>query len=744
MSAASRRFSFVAVVAMLALVLAGLPALASASEAPASAGGAVAAPVVTRTAGITQLSDSEYLESDPGAVLYDSRTQAKPLKAQERRTISVLGGSPVAAPADATAAILNVTAVSPTASGWLALWPADKSQPATSTVNFVPGTPTPNLAVVQLTAGRQLAIKNGSAGTTHVLVSLRGWIRSNNGTSLPGTVTPTDATRVIDTRTTGPAIPAQGYRDVKVTGVGAPDGAGAALLDVVAVTPRSAGYLIAHPSDTARPTSTMLTYRVGSSRAALSLVRLSAAGTVRLWNMSSTPVHLVVDSFGWVAAGDASPTPMGTSALTPDRVLDTRETTGALSSGNGYTADVPLPAAPDAARGFVPSGAVLAITATRATRSGYLDVDVAGDTTSGLELHTPSVLNFAAGETVTNTTYVTVPPAGRLRVHAGTTGSVHVVVDLVGLVSHRGEFRGRVVKEADGSPLYPSAAGDQLGYGQNRFVAPTAPDGTYRWGYNARSPYSSAGSAACATAMTTPGTVAPRDTTYAVGCTGGTVTWAYVQHLMGAAIDVGDVAVPRSGTLTGVVTRPQGSSTTTGSVFLKRTDGGYFITVPVAANGTWKAAGLPVGDWVVTAGNVGSTLRGEIIDEIPVEGSMTLTALAAANAKSFTVTAGAVATADEAQLKAPGRLNWTIVDPDGNYADVRYTVRHESGFTISESGATVTQVSRLLRPGGYTVCATEGAVTVCNGGASSADTAPLLQVTSSNTDPGVSTTITLP
>jgi hypothetical protein len=60
------------------------------------------------------------------------------------------------------------------------------------------------------------------------------------------------------------------------------------------------------------------------------------------------------------------------------------------------------------------------------------------------------------------------------------------------------------------------------------------------------------------------------------------------------------------------------------------------------------------------------------------------------------------------------------------------------------SGATVTPWSILFRPGGYTVCATEGAVTRCNGGATSADTAPLLDVTSTNTNPGVSTTITLP
>ena len=241
-------------------------------------------------------------------------------------------GTPFPAPPDATAMILNITAVSPTSSGWLTVWPSDQSRPTASTLNFAPGTPTPNLAVVRLSASRLFKVMNGSGGSTHVLISFRGWVRDNGGVQRPGSVTPTDATRVIDTRQTGPAVPAHGYRDVKVTGVGAPDGASAALLDVIAVKPTRAGYLIAHPSDTARPTTTALTYRVGGDRAALSLMRLSTTGKVRVWNMSSGPVHLVIDSFGWVAAGDSSRTPAATAAITPVRVLDTRASAGALGA----------------------------------------------------------------------------------------------------------------------------------------------------------------------------------------------------------------------------------------------------------------------------------------------------------------------------------------------------------------------------------------------------------------------------
>ena len=100
-----------------------------------------------------------------------------------------------------------------------------------------------------------------------------------------------------------------------------------------------------------------------------------------------------------------------------------------------------------------------------------------------------------------------------------------------------------------------------------------------------------------------------------------------------------DALVPRVGTLSGVVTRPEGSTTTTGYVSLRRSDGWFTATAAVMPSGSWTAGGLPIGDWVVMAGNVGSTLRGETIDEIPVEGQPSVATVLAAGAKTFHVSA---------------------------------------------------------------------------------------------------------
>lgn len=751
MSAPSRR-TVAAVLGALALALPGLPAIASpGAVAPASL---VASPpaTTTRTGGATQLSDDPYEVAAGGAVLFDSRTGVgTPFAPSEQRTFGVATTDPATAlpvtpPADATAAILNVTAVSPTRTGWLSAWPSDTNKPVASTLNFAPGTPTANLAVVRLTAARKITIMNGSAGSTHVLVSLRGWVRSNGGVSRPGSVNPTTPQRVVDTRTTGLAVPAMGFRDVAVTGPrGAVRAAGGALLDIIAVGATRAGYLIAHPSDTVRPASTALTYRVGGDRAALSLVRLSATGTVRVWNMSSAPVHLVIDSFGWVAAGDGAASPMGTVALTPTRLLDTRTTTGgALDLGNDHFAEIPLPASPGADSGFTPSGAVLAVTATGSTRSGHLDLEVPRVYVDEPPFRTPSILNFGAGETVTNTTYVTFPATKTLRVHAATTGSVHVVIDLVGLVSQRGEYRGRVVNEADGTPLYPAAAGDQFAHLRSEYKTTNAPDGTYRWGYNL--PNLAAGwSSACATAMTAPASTTKPDPRYATGCIGGTANILRDNSFpdpFGAITDVGDVPVPRVGSLTGSVTLPDSATGSYPAVHLTRSDGKYDATLAAGTDGTWTAEQLPVGDWVVAAGDVGG-LVGETVDEIPRSvgaAGVAAAQVTAAGAKTFTVSPGASAATDPADLKVPGTLAYTLVDPDRVYTGISLSLRHESGYTMTFSAFAATGV-RTLRPGRYSLCATESGVTRCNGGGSDPATAPLLDLTSGAT---TSTTVTVP
>ena len=70
--------------------------------------------------------------------------------------------------------VLNVTAITPSMSGFLTLWPAGGARPRTSNLNFTPGQVVPNLVIAKVGTNGKVAIFN-SAGSTDVAVDLIGW-----------------------------------------------------------------------------------------------------------------------------------------------------------------------------------------------------------------------------------------------------------------------------------------------------------------------------------------------------------------------------------------------------------------------------------------------------------------------------------------------------------------------------------------------------------------------------------------
>ena len=744
MSAPSRPRTVAALVAAVVGALAlGLPGLPAAAASSAAAPVAAAAPdpgyTVEKTGGITALSVGDQVEST-GREVFDTRLPwtstgaARPLGAQGTLTVD-LTKQGLTVPADATGVILNVTAISPTRAGWLAVWPSDRSRPTASTLNFAPGTPTPNLAVVPVTATRKLTVLNGSSGSTHLRVTFSGWVRSNGGTQRPGALTPTNGTRIVDTRSAGPAVPAKGYRDITVAGHGVPSGAAAALLDVIAVKPTRAGYLVAHPADTARPTATTLTYRVGGDRAALSLVRLAATGKVRVWNMSSAPVHLVVDAFGWVAGGDSTSSPAGVAAVKPVRVVDTRGKQVVSSRSGGIF--IPVPGDDRTEYAARPSGVVLAITTVNATASGHLMIDVDGNGSRNVPNFTQSIVNVAPHETATNTTFVSVPSTGRLAMWTN-VGQVDAVVDVVGVVRHRAEVAGHLVAEADGAPVNPGLAGADPTYAP--ITVRTGSSGAYQ---HTRGDLT-ASTQMCGTGALDTG--AP-DPSWAVACLGGRITPVSVPLALGTRVVADDIRVPRVGSAAGVVTAPAGSSPVGALVALQRVDHQYLVPADVRADGTWRMPAVPVGTYVALVRGPNGSLVGEAVHDLPLDVSgatsspVRLGRLLGAGARTFVVSAGAATAVDDATVLPPGTLKGVVVDPDGNLGDVTVEWRHGSGYLLTSGPATSTPLTHVLRPGAWVLCATEGDATRCSGGASSFAEAAAVTVASDST---VTTTVTLP
>ena len=77
-------------------------------------------------------------------------------------------------PADATTAVLNVTAADAVDSGFLTVYPCDQSRPLASNVNYQAGSTVPNAVLVKLDVDGSVCIFNYA--TTHVLVDVSGAI----------------------------------------------------------------------------------------------------------------------------------------------------------------------------------------------------------------------------------------------------------------------------------------------------------------------------------------------------------------------------------------------------------------------------------------------------------------------------------------------------------------------------------------------------------------------------------------
>jgi len=78
-------------------------------------------------------------------------------------------------PATATAVSLNATFTSPSAGGFLSVFPADKEWPGTSNLNFSAGqAPTPNAVTSALSADGRLAFRNDT-GTVNLLIDVVGY-----------------------------------------------------------------------------------------------------------------------------------------------------------------------------------------------------------------------------------------------------------------------------------------------------------------------------------------------------------------------------------------------------------------------------------------------------------------------------------------------------------------------------------------------------------------------------------------
>ncbi len=199
-------------------------------------------------------------------------------------------------PADATAVIVNVTAVAPEGVGYVTAYPCTTDVPVASSLNFVSGVNRGNELIASLDDAGGLCLFV-SAGA-HLTADVVGYLPTGSD------LTPVGPARLLDTRASATTIDGgssgegrqgpNGEYTLQVAGRGGvPATATSAVVNVTAVGPDGTGFVTVHPCVDPRPGTSSLNYVAGVNGANEVLTRLSAEGTVCVFTSART--HLVVD-----------------------------------------------------------------------------------------------------------------------------------------------------------------------------------------------------------------------------------------------------------------------------------------------------------------------------------------------------------------------------------------------------------------------------------------------------------------
>ena len=101
-------------------------------------------------------------------------------------TVQVTGRSGIPT-SGVAAAVLNITATSPTRSGYITAYTAGTARPVTPTLDFATAHTTGNLAITKIGAAGNINLYNGSTGTVNLAADVVGWLPTTTARPAPTT-----------------------------------------------------------------------------------------------------------------------------------------------------------------------------------------------------------------------------------------------------------------------------------------------------------------------------------------------------------------------------------------------------------------------------------------------------------------------------------------------------------------------------------------------------------------------------
>ena len=413
----------VGLIAAAGLLLGPLAIAASATAAPHAT-----MPVMGSYVSVTpfRITDTRPGSGQPNA--------GKTLAAGSTLNVQVTGLGTV--PAGASAAVLNVTAVFPTASGFLTVFPAGITMPTVSSLNFTPGATVANLVTVPLSATGMVSIFN-HAGSTNVVVDVEGYYTSTASTDGSGLYDSLSPTRALGTLQHGRAIAANSRLPVVVAGSSASDGvpatATAVVLNATAAFGTASSFLTVYPAGVTMPTASNLNFVASQAVANRVTVGVGTSGQIEVYNHTGTVyVDIDVDGYYTGAGGTGSVF----VPITPVRVADTR-TASLVGTGTPIAASTSESFNLATSASGIPATATSVaanVTAVAGDAPGYLTVYPTSDTTNPVA----SDVNWVADEIVPNFTIADTAGTGNVEVYNSHGATINLVIDAFGYFTPSG------------------------------------------------------------------------------------------------------------------------------------------------------------------------------------------------------------------------------------------------------------------------------------------------------------------
>ncbi len=365
---------------------------------------------------------SEFTPVNPTRILHTGTGIGGPAAKVGAAPRSLLVAGVKGVPANATAVIINVTAVNPTVTGsYLTVYPEGGAVPTVSSLNFVAGRTVANLVTVGLGANGRVDFVV-PFGNADVIVDLVGYFAPGDAAGFSG-VAPD---RVLDTRNAigAPDAPVGGPAPLALAVAGqgdVPGDADAVVMNVTVVNPTAdGGYLTVFPTGQSVPNASNINFYAGDTRANLVTVKVGSGGSVS-FSVPYGTSELLADVVGYYRAGS------GTRffPVTPRRFADTRR------PGSGPQIGGPTPLNLGVVGRFsVPGTGPMAVSMNVTAVNGNVN---GGYVTVYPEAPRPLVssLNYTVNQIVPNQVTMKLGGSGTILL-ANPVGKVDLLADVVG------------------------------------------------------------------------------------------------------------------------------------------------------------------------------------------------------------------------------------------------------------------------------------------------------------------------